>query len=113
VETEYARPTVTDDIANTDLRLALTSALATLPEEQRVALVLVDVEGYSVEETAKALNVAPGTVKSRCARARAKLLPLLRHLRESDPTGPSGNQGTTRRVKVPTRQDLREGGTAG
>jgi RNA polymerase sigma-70 factor (ECF subfamily) len=113
VETEYARPTTTDDIANTDLRLALTSALATLPEEQRVALVLVDVEGYSVEETAKALNVAPGTVKSRCARARAKLLPLLRHLRESDPSDSSGNQGTTPRVKVPTRQDLREGGTAG
>jgi RNA polymerase sigma-70 factor (ECF subfamily) len=113
VETEYARPTVTDDIANTDLRLALTSALATLPEEQRVALVLVDVEGYSVEETAKALNVAPGTVKSRCARARAKLLPLLRHLRDPDSIESSGNRGPTPRVKVPTRQDLREGGTAG
>ena len=88
------------------------SALATLPEDQRVALVLVDVEGYSVDETARTLGVAPGTVKSRCARARAKLLPLLRHLREGNPE-PTGNQGAAPRVKVPTRQDRREGGTAG
>jgi RNA polymerase sigma-70 factor (ECF subfamily) len=113
VETEYARPAGTDEIATADLRLALQSALATLPEEQRVALVLVDVEGYSVEETARTLGVAPGTVKSRCARARAKLLPLLRHLREGNPPPSAGNQEGTARVKVPTRQDRREGGTAG
>ena len=113
VETEYARPAATDEIANTDLRLALQSALATLPEEQRTALVLVDVEGYSVDETAQALGVAPGTVKSRCARARAKLLPLLRHLREENQAESPGNQPSAARVKVPTRQDRREGGTAG
>jgi RNA polymerase sigma-70 factor (ECF subfamily) len=113
VETEYARPTVTDEITTVDLRLALQSALATLPEEQRVALVLVDVEGYSVDETARTLGVAPGTVKSRCARARAKLLPLLRDLREGNQARPPGNQHGASRVKVPTRQDRREGGTAG
>jgi len=113
VEAEHPRPTTTDEIANTDLRIALASALATLPEEQRVALVLVDVEGYSVEEASRTLGVPPGTVKSRCARARAKLLPLLRHLREDDPSPAPGNQGATPRVKVTTRQDLREGGTAG
>jgi RNA polymerase sigma-70 factor (ECF subfamily) len=36
-------------------------------------------EGYSIEEAAAILGCAPGTVKSRCARGRAKLLPLLRH----------------------------------
>jgi RNA polymerase sigma-70 factor (ECF subfamily) len=113
VETESPRQTATDDIANTDLRLALASALATLPEEQRVALVLVDVEGYSVEETARVLGVASGTVKSRCARARAKLLPLLRHLRDGDPAGADGNRNDTSRVKISTRDDRREGGTAG
>ena len=44
-------------------------------------------EGYSIEEAAAILDCAPGTVKSRCARGRAKLLPLLRHwqtTRESD-----------------------------
>src|SRR5256714_10039909 len=114
VETESQRPPATDDIANTDLRLALASALATLSEEQRVALILVDVEGYTVEEAARALGVAAGTIKSRCARARARLLPLLRHLRESDTSGSSGNQSADSRVKVTTRQDRREGGmTAG
>jgi RNA polymerase sigma-70 factor (ECF subfamily) len=41
--------------------------------------VLVDMEGYSIEEAAAILGCAPGTVKSRCARGRARLLPLLRH----------------------------------
>jgi RNA polymerase sigma-70 factor (ECF subfamily) len=34
-------------------------------------------EGYSVDETAAILDCAPGTVKSRCSRGRARLLPLL------------------------------------
>jgi RNA polymerase sigma-70 factor, ECF subfamily len=104
-ESENARPTPLDDIALADLRMALTQALATLPQEQRAALVLVDMEGYSVDETARLLNVAPGTVKSRCARARAKLLPLLRHLREADsPDSGSdpGNRPDPARVQVAT-----------
>ncbi|MEY9870830.1 RNA polymerase sigma-70 factor (ECF subfamily) [Streptacidiphilus sp. MAP12-33] len=64
-----------------ELRRELTAALATLPHEQRAALVLVDMEGYSVAEAATLLGVPSGTVKSRCARARAKLLPHLSHLR--------------------------------
>jgi RNA polymerase sigma-70 factor (ECF subfamily) len=64
-----------------DLRRELAAALATLPGEQRAALVLVDMEGYSVAEAAALLDVPPGTIKSRCARARAKLLPHLSHLR--------------------------------
>jgi RNA polymerase sigma-70 factor, ECF subfamily len=62
-------------------RATVLAALATLPPDQRAALVLVDVEGYSVEETAAILDCAPGTVKSRCSRGRARLLPLLRDLR--------------------------------
>lgn len=58
-------------------RIDVEHALATLPAEQRVPLVLVDMEGYSVAETAQLLGVPPGTVKSRCARARARLAPLL------------------------------------
>ena len=61
-------------------RDAVLAALAQLSPEQRAALVLVDMEGYSVEETAAILDCPPGTVKSRCARGRARLLPLLRGL---------------------------------
>jgi RNA polymerase sigma-70 factor (ECF subfamily) len=46
-----------------------------------VPIVMVDVEGYSVAETAKLLGIAEGTVKSRCARGRTKLAKLLGHLR--------------------------------
>ncbi|WP_405458434.1 RNA polymerase sigma factor SigM [Streptomyces sp. NBC_00101] len=64
-----------------DLQRELLTALATLPPDQRAALVLVDMQGYPVAEAALMLGVPTGTVKSRCARGRARLLPLLTHLR--------------------------------
>jgi RNA polymerase sigma-70 factor (ECF subfamily) len=71
-----------------DTALDVTAALRTLPHEQRAALVLVDMLGYPVGDAAEVLGVAPGTVKSRCARGRARLLPLLAHLRGRSPSGP-------------------------
>jgi len=68
-------------------RRALLGALTTLPPEQRAALVLVDMEGYSVAEVAVMLDCAEGTVKSRCARGRDRLAHLLRD-RLGDATGP-------------------------
>ena len=71
-------PSVASDPARqATVRLDVEAALATLPDEQRVALVLVDMEGYPVAEVAQLLSCPVGTVKSRCARARARLLPLL------------------------------------
>ncbi|GHE03824.1 RNA polymerase sigma factor SigM [Streptomyces alanosinicus] len=64
-----------------DVHRQLLEALGTLPHEQRAALVLVDMQGYPVAEAARILEVPTGTVKSRCARGRARLLPLLSHLR--------------------------------
>ena len=69
------------------------AALRLLPAGQRAALVLVDMLGYPVATAADVLGVSPGTVKSRCARGRARLLPHLAHLRES---GPPGGHGTRR-----------------
>ncbi|WP_156384354.1 RNA polymerase sigma factor SigM [Marmoricola sp. Leaf446] len=53
------------------------AALATLPPEQRACLVLVDMEGRPLAEVAEILEVPVGTVKSRCARGRARLAALL------------------------------------
>ncbi|MCA6093948.1 RNA polymerase sigma factor SigM [Streptomyces sp. SCA3-4] len=64
-----------------DLHRELIQALAKLPPDQRAALVLVDMQGYPVAEAAAVLDVPTGTVKSRCARGRARLLPMLTHLR--------------------------------
>lgn len=64
-----------------DLRIVLDRALAGLPPEQRAAVVAVDVGGLSVQEAAQALGVPPGTVKSRCARGRARLAAVLADLR--------------------------------
>lgn len=53
------------------------AALELIPAEQRAALVLVDMEGYPVEEAARILDCPVGTVKSRCSRGRARLAEVL------------------------------------
>ncbi|WP_197319560.1 RNA polymerase sigma factor SigM [Saccharomonospora sp. NB11] len=81
-DTSHNEPAVPrDSMSERETRLVIKEALDQLPEEQRVPIVLVDVEGYSVAETAQMLGIAQGTVKSRCARGRAKLAKLLGHLR--------------------------------
>jgi RNA polymerase sigma-70 factor (ECF subfamily) len=79
-----------------DTAVAVRTALAQLPADQRVALVLMDMQGYSVAEIAQMLDVAEGTVKSRCARGRARLAVLLGHLRISASGNPvpSGDVGS-------------------
>ena len=74
-------------------RASVIAALQELPAEQRAALVLVDMEGYAVAEAAAVLDCAEGTVKSRCARGRAKLAVLLRPLLDSD-AADTGGTGT-------------------
>jgi len=78
-----------DPTEDADLSMDVAAALATLPMDQRAALVLVDLQGYPVEEAGKILGVPTGTVKSRCARGRARLLPLLSHLRQGNQTDAS------------------------
>ena len=73
-----------DRMAERDTALAIEGALGQLAVEQRAAITLVDIEGYSVADTAQILGVAEGTVKSRCARGRARLAVLLGHLRNLD-----------------------------
>jgi len=70
---------------DTDLVLDVRAALAALPDEQRLALVLVELQGYPVAQAAEILGVPEGTVKSRCARGRARLAVLLGYLRNPPP----------------------------
>jgi RNA polymerase sigma-70 factor (ECF subfamily) len=83
---ELADSAPADDPAESSERRAdILAALRQLNEDQRAALVLVDMEGYSVDEAAEVLDCAPGTVKSRCARGRARLVPLLTAYRRNQP----------------------------
>ena len=54
-----------------------TRALTQLPVDQRAAVVAMDMQGYSVADTARLLGVPEGTVKSRAARGRARLAALV------------------------------------
>lgn len=52
---------------------AIQSALSRLPADQRLAVVMCDVQGFAYEEIAAAMRTSVGTVKSRIARGREKL----------------------------------------
>lgn len=78
-----------DPLGGSDMSLEVAAALRQLPHDQQVALVLVDMLDFPVAEAAQLLGVAEGTVKSRCARGRARLLPKLAHLRQPGGHGAS------------------------
>lgn len=59
------------------LRRHLEAALGELAEDQRLVVILYDIEGYSYEEIAKICGVATGTVKSRLHRGRGRLRDIL------------------------------------
>jgi RNA polymerase sigma-70 factor (ECF subfamily) len=80
-ETGPGEPSVADRTAERETSLAVHDALRRLPVEQRAALVLVDLHGLSVAEAAEILEIAEGTVKSRCSRGRARLAMILGYLR--------------------------------
>jgi RNA polymerase sigma-70 factor (ECF subfamily) len=61
---------------------AIQAALLRLPPEQRLAVILSDVQGLAYEEIARVMEIPLGTVKSRIARARAQLRVLLLDCRE-------------------------------
>lgn len=78
------RVNAADPIVSSERHRLVADALATLNPDQRAALILVDMEGFPVEQAAQILGCAVGTVKSRCARSRARLVPLLADLRDRE-----------------------------
>jgi RNA polymerase sigma-70 factor (ECF subfamily) len=65
-----------------ELAEVLQATLMTLPEDQRLAVVLVDVQEFSYEESAKIMGIPVGTVKSRLSRGRLALRDRLLSQRE-------------------------------
>ena len=70
-----------------ELRRTIEDGLASLPEERKLAILLVDVEGFSYEEAATALNCSVGTIKSRISRGRREMRDYLRNAGELLPSG--------------------------
>ncbi len=96
-----------DHAAGTERSIEVMAALRQLPHDQQVAIVLVDMLGYPVADAAEVLGVALGTVKSRCARGRARLLPRLAHLQHSAPgqVPPTGNPTAAGQAPASGRAD--------
>jgi RNA polymerase sigma-70 factor (ECF subfamily) len=103
-----AEPAGRDRVAERETSLAVMAALRSLPPEQAAAVVLVDIEGFPVNEAAAILEVPSGTVKSRCARARARLAEQLcdldPHVRPADPGNDAGAPHVQSEVTHPETQ---------
>lgn len=73
----HPAPPLDEQAQRLELARCLQEALAALPPDQRLAVILCDVQGLSYEEIAQASGVSLGTVKSRINRARSRLRALL------------------------------------
>lgn len=69
-------------LLNQELQVLIQKGLQELPLDQRVAVVLCDVQGLSYEEIAASTQTSLGTVRSRIARGRARLRDYLYKHRE-------------------------------
>ncbi len=76
------RPTPEEAAQQAELTRFLQAAIIALPPDQRIVLVLSDVEGMNYQEIAETVRIPVGTVKSRLARARARLRDLLQERKE-------------------------------
>ncbi len=82
-------PSPEEWVMQQETRETIEDCLRALPDEMREVTILVDVEGLDYREAAEVLNIPLGTIKSRMARARARLQVALRAQRnELDWTNP-------------------------
>lgn len=72
------RSVASDESARVESRIVLEEALASLPDDQRAALLLFEVDGYTHAEIGEMLGVAEGSSKARVSRAKAALRERLR-----------------------------------
>ncbi len=82
-------------VLNNELAGFIRRAMDQLPEQFRVVIVLRELQGLSYEEIAETLNCELGTVKSRIARARARLQIMLKNYVDKAPKNPNSKIYTT------------------
>ena len=80
-------PGTEEQVVAADEQKRLREAITRLPEDQREALIMTQLEKVPYEEAAKLLGVSEGTVKSRVNRAKARLKEILSGERELSPPG--------------------------
>ncbi|MGB2627147.1 MAG: sigma-70 family RNA polymerase sigma factor [Candidatus Acidiferrum sp.] len=74
-----SRPQSTEEVAaGNEFKERLATALEELPQRQRLVILLTAIDGYSIDEVAKILEIPVGTVKSRLFKARQRLAEKLR-----------------------------------
>ena len=90
-------PGTEEQVVAADERRSLRESIALLPEDQREALVLTQLERVPYEEAARMLGVSEGTVKSRVNRAKTRLKEILSAEREL--SGPADVKMSERRMR--------------
>lgn len=75
-------PNPEDEAQRADLNRAIQDCIMNLNDDQRVVLVMSDVEGYAYQEIADSVNTSLGTVKSRLSRARLSVRRCLQAVQE-------------------------------
>ena len=81
-----AGPSPEDQAEQSELRETIQAGLDTLQEDQRLAVLLVDVHGLNYEEASQSMGCSLGTVKSRVSRGRSSLRDYLRQAGELLPS---------------------------
>ena len=81
VQQHSAAPNPEDNILRRDTRSEVAQAVDSLPREESIAVLLVDVQGLTYKECAAALSCSEATVKRRLREARRRLAVRLGHLR--------------------------------
>ena len=77
-----AEPSPEEHAERSELNAELQKAILALSDDQRAVLVLIDVQGFSYEETTESVGASIGTVKSRLNRARRRVRDILMERRE-------------------------------
>jgi RNA polymerase sigma-70 factor (ECF subfamily) len=77
-----AEPSPEEHAERSELNKELQKAILALSDNQRAVLVLIDVQGFSYEETTESVGASIGTVKSRLNRARRRVRDILMERRE-------------------------------